>query len=103
MAMIPGEQIPIVWLAIGFLGEAVFGTRFLVQWIASERKKKSVIPVAFWYLSLLGSLILLAYAIFRMDPVIIAGFSLNLFIYVRNLYLIHFGPQAKAKSVETGD
>ena len=89
IAMIPGEQVPIAWLVVGFLGHAVFGSRFLVQWIATERKKKSVIPVAFWYLSIIGSLILLTYAIYRMDPVFILGFSLNMIIYVRNLCFIH--------------
>lgn len=78
-----------LWIGIGFVGQVVFGARFLVQWIASERKRQSVIPVAFWYLSLLGSVILLAYAIQRRDAVFIAGFSLNLAIYLRNLYFIH--------------
>ena len=78
-----------VWLAIGLTGQLLFLTRFTVQWIASEREKRSVIPVAFWYLSLVGSLILLSYAIHKRDPVFILGLSLNSLIYVRNLWLIY--------------
>lgn len=77
-----------MWLAIGFGGQALFGTRFLLQWIFSEREKRSVIPVSFWYFSLGGSAILLAYAIHRMDPVFILGQSTGLFIYLRNLHFI---------------
>lgn len=77
-----------VWVCIGFVGQVVFGLRFVVQWIASEREKKSVIPMAFWYLSIIGSLILLGYAAYRRDVVFVAGFSLNLVIYFRNLALI---------------
>jgi len=79
-----------IWLCIGFGGQVIFGLRFIVQWIATERKKKSVIPLGFWYLSLAGSIILLAYAIHKADPVFILGFSLNMIIYLRNLYFIHF-------------
>jgi lipid-A-disaccharide synthase-like uncharacterized protein len=79
-----------IWLGIGFGGQVVFGLRFIVQWIATERRKKSVIPIGFWYLSLAGSIILLAYAIHQRDPVFILGFSLNMIIYLRNLYFIHF-------------
>ena len=64
--------------------------RFVVQWIASERRKRSYIPVIFWYLSILGSAVLLAYSIYRLDPVFIAGQSLNMVIYFRNIYLIQF-------------
>ncbi|SDC17219.1 lipid-A-disaccharide synthase N-terminal domain-containing protein [Halanaerobium congolense] len=77
-----------VWLVVGFVGQIMFGMRFFVQWIASEKAKKSVIPIAFWYLSICGSLILLVYAIHRRDPVFILGQSTGSFIYLRNLYLI---------------
>ena len=77
-----------LWLIIGFAGQAAFSARFLVQWLASERARKSVIPVAFWYLSIIGSLTLLAYAISRRDPVFILGQSMGVFIYGRNLVLI---------------
>ena len=78
-----------LWLAIGTAGQLLFMTRFIVQWIVSEREKRSVIPVAFWYLSLIGSLVLLSYAIHKRDPVFILGLSLNSLIYVRNLRLIY--------------
>jgi len=77
------------WVLIGFLGQAMFTMRFVVQWIASEKRRESVIPVAFWYFSLGGGLILLAYAIRRMDPVFIAAYLLNPIIYSRNLYFIY--------------
>lgn len=77
------------WQIVGFTGQAIFGGRFVIQWIVTEREKKSTIPVAFWYLSLVGTLILLTYSIHRKDPVFILGFSLNLVIYLRNLYFIH--------------
>ena len=77
-----------VWLTVGFLGQFVFFLRFFIQWLVSERKKKSVIPVIFWYLSIAGGCVLLLYAIYRKDPVFIAGQGCGLFVYARNLYLI---------------
>ncbi|MEE9165355.1 MAG: lipid-A-disaccharide synthase N-terminal domain-containing protein [Nitrospinota bacterium] len=77
------------WLALGFFAQCLFSMRFLVQWIASERQKKSVVPIYFWYLSIGGSALLLIYAIHRKDPVFILGQSMGLFIYFRNLMLIH--------------
>ena len=77
-----------VWLAIGFLGQLMFTMRFIVQWYASERKRRSVIPVAFWYFSLAGGMVLLLYAIHKRDPVLITGQAAGVFIYLRNLYLI---------------
>jgi lipid-A-disaccharide synthase-like uncharacterized protein len=77
------------WVLFGFMGQAMFTMRFVVQWIASEKRKESVIPVAFWYFSLGGGLILLAYAIRQMDPVFIAAYLLNPIIYFRNLYFIY--------------
>jgi lipid-A-disaccharide synthase-like uncharacterized protein len=76
------------WIAIGFAGQALFTARFLTQWIASERKKDSVVPVAFWWLSLLGGTTLLCYAMHRRDLVFTVGQSLGVFIYVRNLMLV---------------
>ncbi len=78
-----------VWLAVGFAGQAMFTMRFVVQWIASERKKQSTIPLAFWYFSLMGGLILFSYALYRRDPVFILGQSFGIFIYLRNLYFIY--------------
>ena len=81
----PGSEL---WLLIGFLGQAIFSTRFIVQWLYSERRKQSVVPIAFWFLSLGGSLTLLAYAIHRKDPVFILGQSMGFLIYTRNLVLV---------------
>ena len=78
-----------VWLAIGIGGQLLFTARFVIQWIASERKKRSVIPVAFWYLSLIGSLVVLSYAIHIRNLVFILGFSFNSVVYIRNLRLIY--------------
>jgi len=78
-----------IWLGIGFFGQFMFFMRFLVQWIVSEKKKESVIPLSFWYFSLLGGLILLSYAIYRKDPVFILGQAGGAFIYFRNLMLIY--------------
>lgn len=76
---------------LGFIGQAVFFMRFLVQWLATEREKKSVIPIAFWYFSIGGALLLLLYGILDRDPVILVGQSTGLAIYLRNLYFIHKG------------
>lgn len=77
-----------LWLLIGFLGQGLFMMRFVIQWLQSERARKSVVPVAFWYFSILGGVTLLVYSVYRKDPVFIAGQILGIFIYVRNLYLI---------------
>ena len=79
----------ILWLVVGFAGQALFSMRFIVQWWYSERQKRSVIPVAFWFYSLAGGVTLLSYAIYRRDPVFIAGQAGGLFIYSRNLYFIY--------------
>lgn len=77
-----------IWIAVGLIGQLLFSARFLLQWLASERAKRSVVPKAFWYFSLGGSAVLLAYAIHRVDPVFILGQSAGFAIYLRNLYLI---------------
>ncbi|MDP2904146.1 MAG: lipid-A-disaccharide synthase N-terminal domain-containing protein [Methylovulum sp.] len=77
-----------IWLAIGFIGQALFSARFILQWLKSEREKKSVFPVAFWYFSIAGGITLLVYAIYRQDPVFILGQLTGLFIYFRNLYFV---------------
>lgn len=76
------------WLLLGFGGQALFMGRFVLQWLASERRGRSVVPVPFWYLSIAGALVLLAYALHRHDPVFVAGQGLGVAIYVRNLQLI---------------
>ena len=76
-----------MWFAIGLVGQVIFGARFIIQWLYSEYKKESVIPGLFWYLSIVGSLMLLAYAIYLEDIIFTLGFSLNILIYIRNLML----------------
>ena len=77
-----------IMIVIGFGGQTLFATRFVIQWLSSETAGRSVIPVAFWYFSISGGLVLLTYAIWRQDPVIIAGQSVGVLIYARNLYFI---------------
>lgn len=76
------------WVVLGFVAQGLFTARFLVQWIASERARASVIPVSFWFFSVGGGALLLVYALYRKDPVFIAGQALGLFVYLRNLYFI---------------
>ena len=76
------------WVILGFTAQAMFSARFLVQWIASERAGRSVIPLAFWTFSIAGGLLLLAYALYRKDPVFIAGQAFGVFVYLRNLYFV---------------
>lgn len=77
-----------IWLIVGFAGQALFSARFIVQWLVSEREKKSVFPIAFWYFSIGGGVTLLAYAVYRQDPVFIVGQLSGLLIYFRNLYFV---------------
>ena len=76
------------WVVLGFIAQALFSMRFIVQWIASERAGRSVMPTAFWIFSVGGGVLLLIYALYRKDPVFIAGQGLGLFIYLRNLYFV---------------
>ena len=86
------------WVVLGFVAQAFFTMRFVVQWIASERARRSVIPVAFWFFSIGGGTLLLIYALYRKDPVFIAGQALGLLVYTRNLYFIVVnGRQASAR------
>lgn len=78
-----------VWATTALVGQAIFGGRFILQWIVSEYKKRSHVPVAFWFMSLAGSLILLTYSVHIKNPVFMLAFSLNTFIYLRNLHLIY--------------
>ncbi len=88
---------PKFWMSIGFLGQGIFTARFWVQWYASEREQDSVVPVAFWWISLAGGLILLAYATYRRDPPIMVGQAMGLFVYARNLMLIAGRRRREAK------
>lgn len=83
------EAIPLWLLVLGIISQVVFTFRFVYQWIYSEYKKESVLPLGFWILSLSGSVLILTYAIFRLDPVLFLGHGLGLIIYSRNIYLIH--------------
>src|SRR3954453_9438180 len=76
------------WVVLGFVAQGFFTMRFVVQWIASERARKSVMPVAFWFFSIGGGALLLIYALYRRDPVFIAGQGLGLLVYIRNVYFI---------------
>jgi lipid-A-disaccharide synthase-like uncharacterized protein len=87
-----------LWLVVGFGGQALFMMRFVVQWIYSEKHRKSLIPVAFWYFSIGGGVVLLTYALHRADPVFIAGQAGGLLVYFRNLYFIHHEKFARADS-----
>jgi lipid-A-disaccharide synthase-like uncharacterized protein len=76
------------WILVGYVGQALFAARFFVQWVASERVGKSVIPVAFWFFSIGGGLLLFVYSLYIRDPVFIIGQGLGLFVYLRNLYFV---------------
>jgi lipid-A-disaccharide synthase-like uncharacterized protein len=86
----------LAWVAFGLAGQLLFTARFLVQWIASERARRSVVPVAFWYFSMGGGIMLLTYAIYRADPVFILGQLMGVVIYARNLWLIRNADHADA-------
>jgi lipid-A-disaccharide synthase-like uncharacterized protein len=86
----------VAWIAVGLLGQGIFTARFVVQWWASEKQGRSVVPVSFWYLSIAGSLLVLSYAFYRLDPVFILAYGFNSFVYVRNLMLI-FRSRQRAK------
>jgi lipid-A-disaccharide synthase-like uncharacterized protein len=78
----------LVWVGVGFCAQGMFFMRFVIQWIASEKAKKSVMPDAFWYWSIAGGLLLLIYSIYRLDPVFILGQGTGLMIYIRNLQFV---------------
>ena len=83
--------IELVWLTVGLVAQLMFSMRFLIQWIATERARASIIPETFWYFSFFGGILLLAYAIYRLDPVFILGQATGLIIYSRNIYFIWLG------------
>ena len=85
-----------LWVAFGLVGQILFGSRFIVQWVASERRKASYIPVMFWYLSLSGGIITAIYAIHIRDTVFTIAQCAGLLVYVRNLMLIHRPPHAES-------
>lgn len=93
-----GSRAELTWVLVGLGGQLLFMGRFLVQWLASERARRSVVPTAFWWLSIGGAAVLLAYAIWRRDPVFILGQSLGFAIYARNLWLIRAERRGAAAS-----
>lgn len=84
----------LVWITIGFIAQFMFSMRFIVQWVATEKARASIIPETFWYFSFAGGTMLLSYAIYRMDPVFILGQAAGLVIYARNIYFIWLGKRA---------
>ncbi len=90
-----------VWVLIGFGGQALFASRFIIQWFKSEQVGRSVIPMAFWYCSIGGGIVLFSYALYRQDPVFIAGQGVGLFVYARNLILIFREKKNNAAEAET--
>jgi lipid-A-disaccharide synthase-like uncharacterized protein len=79
----------VFWICVGFAGQALFFMRFFIQWLASEKAKRSVMPDLFWYFSIGGGSVLLAYALYRHDPVFVFGQAAGLLIYLRNIYFLH--------------
>lgn len=101
------DSVEIIWTLIGFGGQALFASRFIIQWFRSEQEGRSIIPVVFWYCSIGGGVVLFSYALYKQDPVFIAGQGLGLFVYARNLYLIfrekrNGAPPAEAKPIAVG-
>ena len=93
-----------VWATTALVGQIIFGARFILQWIVSEYKKKSHVPTSFWFISLVGSIILLAYSIHIKNPIFMLGFSLNTLIYIRNLHLIYkHAKRAVVTTIEEGE
>ena len=95
------RPMEIFWLVLGFSAQLLFSARFLVQWIASEKAGMSVVPISFWFFSILGGLLLLSYAIWRRDPVFILGQATGVFIYVRNLVLIRKGKARQTQAARS--
>lgn len=92
----------LVWLTVGFVAQAMFSMRFIIQWLASEKARRSVVPETFWYFSFAGGLMLFIYAIYRMDPVFILGQGSGLFIYARNIQFIILARRENAPLVRPG-
>lgn len=91
----------IAWLGVGFLAQLMFSMRFIVQWIASERARRSIVPETFWYFSLFGGAMLFAYAIYRLDPVFMLGQGMGLVIYSRNIYFIRAHRKSDAQAAQS--
>jgi lipid-A-disaccharide synthase-like uncharacterized protein len=92
----------LIWLTIGFSAQAMFSARFIVQWLASEKARRSVVPETFWYFSFVGGFMLFIYALYRMDPVFILGQGTGLAIYARNIYFIWLARREEAAIAQSG-
>jgi lipid-A-disaccharide synthase-like uncharacterized protein len=92
----------LVWLTVGFSAQAMFSMRFIIQWIASEKARRSIVPETFWYFSFAGGFMLFIYAIYRMDPVFILGQGSGLLIYARNIHFIWSAKRETSQIVEAG-
>ncbi|MDK3017087.1 lipid-A-disaccharide synthase N-terminal domain-containing protein [Pseudodonghicola flavimaris] len=92
-------QAELVWVIIGLGAQILFSMRFIIQWIASEKQRRSVVPELFWWFSIIGGVTLLAYAVHRQDPVFILGQSLGVVIYLRNLWLIYAEKRSARQSI----
>lgn len=92
--------VELIWLTVGFGAQAMFSMRFIIQWVASERARRSIVPEAFWYFSFAGGVMLFCYAIYRMDPVFILGQGTGLIIYARNIYFIWLGKKSTHPAAE---
>lgn len=101
--LLPITMAAWIWFIIGFGGEFIFFLRFVVQWIASEKKKRTVVPMAFWHLSLVGTALVLAYAVYRIDPVFILAYSLNVVIYIRNMHIARRNPSEVLLAEKTSE
>lgn len=92
----------LIWLSVGFAAQAMFSMRFVIQWLASEKAQRSVVPETFWYFSFVGGLMLFVYAIYRMDPVFILGQGSGLLIYARNIHFIMLARRENTPLVQPG-
>ena len=90
-----------LWLGVGLVAQLMFSMRFIVQWIASERARRSIVPETFWYFSLIGGAMLLAYAVYRLDPVFMLGQAMGLIIYTRNIYFIRAHHKETSAAAQT--
>lgn len=101
--LLPESKMGWFWFVLGFGGEFVFFLRFVVQWWASERAARTVVPMMFWHLSLIGTALVLAYALYRIDPVFILAYSLNVFLYVRNMMIARRNPALEVIAEKTSE
>jgi lipid-A-disaccharide synthase-like uncharacterized protein len=88
-----------LWLILGFTAQALFGARFLVQWLYSEKHRRSVVPIMFWWFSLIGGIAMLIYSIHKRDPVFISGQAFGLIVYLRNIWLVYQERKAQARAL----